>query len=114
MSDSHRRFNWVLVALLLILPFGYALFEARRYLEGPTIEISSPSPYESVEGPEVTVRGFGKNLSYLYINGAQAYLNEKGELIWVYTPPRGYTTLQARATDRFGREVSVSIPFIVK
>ncbi len=114
MTDPRRNLRRLSILVGLILLAGYALFEARRYIQGPVIQITEPKAGEVVTGPAVYVVGFGRNLSYLYINGAQAYLNEKGELSFTYTPPRGYTVLTAEAKDRFGRSKIIYIPFVVK
>lgn len=114
MSDSRRTAKRLSILIILVLVLGYALFEARRYIEGPIIHIDTPKSGQSLTGPAVHVTGYGRNLSYLYINGAQAYLNEKGELSYTYTPPVGYTVLTAKAQDRFGRSRTVYISFNVK
>jgi hypothetical protein len=114
MTDSRKAVRQFGLLIILLLGIGYALFEARRYTEGPIIHIQSPTEGEVVEGPAVHVTGYGKNLSYLYINGSQAYLNENGELMYTYTPPLGYTVLTAEARDRFGRSRTIYIPFKVK
>lgn len=114
MSDSRPRLKRLAFAALILLLLGFGLFEARRYLTGPVLVIDRPLPGSVIEGPAVRVSGHAANLSYLHINGAQAFVDENGTLSWVYTPPKGYTVLTAKASDRFGRERVVSIPFIVK
>jgi hypothetical protein len=114
MSNSRPRLGRVALIFGVVILIGYGLFEARRYLTGPVIVIESPAPYEEVAGPSVTIRGHGENLSFLYINGEQAYLDEEGRLAWVYAPPLGYTVLIARAEDRFGRAREVRVPFVIK
>lgn len=114
MNDSRPRLKRLLSIAGILLLLGYGLFEARRYLTGPILAIDRPTPGEVIDGPTVRVSGHAENLSYLYINGTQAFVDEHGTISWVYTPPRGYTVLTARASDRFGRERTVSIPFIVK
>ena len=114
MSDSRPSLKRLVILSALVLLLAYGIFEARRYLEGPVVRIDRPAEGETVEGPSVRVSGHAENLSYLYINGAQAYVDENGSISWVYTPPKGYTVLEVRASDRFGRERTVSVPFIVK
>lgn len=114
MSESRPRFKRLFLAVCILLLVGFALFEARRYLAGPVLVIHSPLPGQSLDGPSIRVSGHAENLSYLHINGAQAYVDENGTISWVYAPPKGYTVLTATASDRFGRERVVSIPFIVK
>lgn len=114
MTNPTSRLRKVALLIALIFLLAYGLFEARRYIEGPVLQISEPKEGESVVGPAVHVVGFGRNLSYLYINGAQAYLDEKGGLNFTYTPPQGYTVLTLEAKDRFGRTRTIHTSFIVK
>ena len=114
MTDGRKRIGRIGIALILILIASYALFESRRYLEGPVITITSPTDGGVVEGLPVHVTGTGENLSYFYINGSQAFLNEDGTFSFLYTPPQGYTTLRARGEDRFGRSTEVVVRFTVE
>lgn len=114
MSQSRTHFGRLALLVLIVLVAAYGLFEARRYLAGPSVTIDTPKSYQTLGGPAVHVSGHGENLSYLYINGTQAFLDEHGTISFVYTPPSGYTVLTAEARDRFGRSVRITIPFIVK
>ena len=114
MTDPRRNLRRLGIIIFLCLLVAYGLFEARRYIAGPGLRIDEPRPQESVQGPAVHIAGHGSNLSYLYINGAQAYLNEKGDISYTYTPPPGYTVLTVMGKDRFGRTRTVYIPFVVK
>ena len=114
MTDPRKQMRrWALIIAVLLLA-SYALFEARRYIQGPVIHVDEPFAGGSVEGPDVHIRGYGRNLSYLYINGTQAYLNEEGKLDFTYTPPKGFSILTAEGKDRFGRATTIHIPFVVK
>lgn len=115
MSDFSRpKLKRLIFLIALIAIASYGLFESRRYLEGPIIRIDRPAPGETLEGPAIRVSGYARNVSYLYINGTQAFVDENGILLWSYVPPKGYTVLTARAVDRFGRSREVTVPFIVK
>ena len=113
MTDGRRRIRYVGICIALLLIIGYAGFEARRYLEGPIIQIDSPKEGETLTGHAVRVTGHGENLSYFYINGYQAYLDRDGSFSYLYTPPEGYATLTAQGRDRFNRSVTVTVRFTV-
>lgn len=99
----------IIVALLLIV--GYALFEARRLIEGPTLVIDSPQDGSATSTTLVTVTGRVQNISFLTINDHAASADEEGRFVYRYSPPVGYTALTATALDRFGRRVSKTITF---
>lgn len=114
MTDSRKEIRrWALIIIVLALA-SYGLFEARRYLQGPVIRVDEPQPNASIEGPSVQIKGYGRNLSYLYINGTQAYLDEEGKLDFTYTPPTGFSIATLEGKDRFGRMTTTHIPFVVK
>lgn len=102
-----------LIALALLLVFGYGLFEARRLLQGPDIQVLSPRPGSATSSVVVTIEGTAENISFLTINDAVAYTDESGKFVYRYAPPAGYTEILVAATDRFGRSARVRVPFTV-
>ncbi len=99
----------IIAALLLIA--GYALFESRRIIEGPTLVIDSPIDGSATSSALVTVSGRVENISFLTINDHTASADEQGRFVYRYSPPTGYTALTVAATDRFGRRVVKTISF---
>src|SRR3989344_3121382 len=105
-----RRIVIVLVVLAVVL---YGLFEARRLIEGPYINIEYPADGSATSTTLVTVVGTAENISFLTINDAPSYTDEAGEFVYRFSPPAGYTTVTVAATDRFGRRASKSVSFNV-
>lgn len=105
-----RRFVFILAGLLVI---GYGLFEARKLIEGPEITIDFPAPYSATSSSIVTVAGTAQNISFLTINDAPAYTDERGLFVYRFSPPAGYTVVTVAASDRFGRKTSKSVPITV-
>ncbi|HVU80283.1 MAG TPA: hypothetical protein VHD37_02885 [Candidatus Paceibacterota bacterium] len=105
-----RRAVLVLLALALI---GYGLFEARRLLGGPFIEIDAPLDGTATSSPIVTIMGRAENISFLTINDAPAYTDEAGRFSLRLTPPPGYAIFTVAATDRFGRRASAQVHITV-
>jgi hypothetical protein len=101
----------IIVAALLIVAYG--VFEARRILSGPSIDILSPTSGSATSTTLVTVMGTVENISFLTINDYAAFADEQGKFVYRYSPPPGYTVLTVAATDRFGRRVERSISFNV-
>lgn len=100
-----------IVALVVLVIFGYGVFEARRIIAGPELIIDSPLNGSATSTTLVTVTGRVQNISFLTINDKPAFANEQGQFVYRYSPPMGYTALTARATDRFGRKVEKRVTF---
>lgn len=99
----------ILVALACVVVIGYGLFEARRFLEGPQISITSPTNGSATSSPAVHITGTAQNISFLTINDAPAYTNKAGYFSATLSPPTGYTVVTVAAVDRFGRRASQSV-----
>lgn len=103
----------LLVALVVLVIFGYGLFESRRLIEGPTLSIDTPQGGSATSSAIVTITGRVENISFLTINGKTASADEQGLFVYRYSPPTGYTIATAVATDRFGRRVEKRVEFNV-
>jgi hypothetical protein len=103
----------ILILLAIIAIVGYGVFEARRLITGPTIDIRSPQSGSATSSVVVTVVGEAQNISFLTINDAPAYTDKQGKFVYRFAPPPGYSTVTVAATDRFGRRASKSISITV-
>lgn len=103
----------IIIALVVLVIFGYGVFEARRIIAGPELIIDSPQDGSATSTVLVTVMGRVENISFLTINDKPAFANEQGQFVYRYSPPMGYTALTARAVDRFGRKVERRVTFNV-
>lgn len=99
----------LIIGAAILLVVGYALFEARRLIEGPELAILSPTSGSATSSALVTIRGTAKNISFLTINDAPSFTNEAGEFVYRFAPPPGYTVVTVAAADRFGRRAQTSI-----
>lgn len=97
----------VVFSILGVLSYG--LWEARKLIEGPGITIDVPANGSATSSAAVVIAGTAQNISFLTINDAPAYTDEKGYFYTTLTPPPGYTTLTVAASDRFGRRVSKTV-----
>ncbi len=97
----------VLLIAGIVLFIGYTLFEARRYLSGPSITIISPQDGDHFMHPFVTISGVIKNASFITLNGRRVFTDEEGRFTEALLLPMGYTVLVITAKDRFNREITV-------
>lgn len=84
---------------------GYAGFELRNSLIGPTLIISNPLPGHTLPSSVTTITGTAKNVSFLYLNGRQIYTNESGIFEETVLLPQGYNVLSLEAIGRFNKKI---------
>jgi hypothetical protein len=101
--------NRLLIALAILVVLGYGLFEARKLLEGPQIEITSPRDGSATSSSLVLIEGTAQNIAFLTINDAPAFTDQTGKFVETISPPPGYTVITLAAVDRFGRRASKSV-----
>jgi hypothetical protein len=104
-----RALSFVLFILVGAAVVGYGVFEAHKLVEGPIITIDYPDNGSATSSTEVIISGTAENISFLTIDGVQAYTDEAGHFYEDLTPAPGYTILTVAAKDRFGRSVSKEI-----
>ncbi len=107
-----RRFvRLCFLILFVLLIASYLVFQSRNFINGPQIAILEPT--DSVHhDPTVMVRGTVRNITYLSLNGTEIHTTESGDFSHELVLENGYTIMTLYATDRFGRETSVSRPFV--
>ncbi len=105
-----RKALFILAAVAIL---AYGLFEARRLIGGPSITIDAPIDGTATSTSVVTISGTAENISFLTINDAPAFTDEKGRFSQRLSPPPGYAIFTVAATDRFGRRTSAQVHITV-
>jgi hypothetical protein len=109
-----RRTNkkGVLIALVLLLITSvYGVFQARVLIEGPTLNVHSPTSGETVTGELLEVRGDTKNVTHVHVNGRPVLLDTKGTFSEKLATPEGYGVILVEAQNRFGHTIEEQIEF---
>lgn len=97
-----------LAAIVLIILLGYGVVEARHLLSGPSIDLDIPSNYTTFEEGFVTISGRANNAENLTLNGGPLPIDEEGAFQKIILLPSGSGILSLTATDRFGRQASIT------
>lgn len=105
-----KRLTIVVLALLIV---GYGLFEARRLIGGPEISIETPQDGSATSLQIITISGTARNISFLTINGHEAFIDETGHFTQDISPPPGYAIFTVQASDRFGRKATAQVHITV-
>lgn len=107
---SPRRTIILIIALAAaVLLVGYGIFEGRKLIEGPQIEIKTPSNGSATSTAAVVISGLAENISFLTINDAPAFTDESGRFAVTLSPAPGYTVFVVQGVDRFGRRTSKQV-----
>lgn len=97
-----------LIALVLVVLFGYGFIEAWPLLAGPSLSIVSPEQNALYSDGIVSIQGNAARAAQLTLNGAPVLRDQNGSFSSTLTFPRGGSILTFVATDRFGRTVTAT------
>lgn len=93
----------------IVVGLGYGGFEARRLVAGPQVEVLSPATGSATSSSHLLLTGVAHNISFLTVNGQQAYTDESGRFALLVAPSPGYAAFEVAGTDRFGRRTSKEV-----
>ena len=92
----------ILLGIVIVtLIVGYALFQARHLISGPTITLLEEIP-SVIATSTITVHGKAENIVSLSLNGRPIFTTDEGIFEEVVTVPNGYTIVTIEAVDRYG------------
>lgn len=103
----------VIAALVLFLFFGYLLFQYRYVFIPPSLTLSTPVPGATVK-QELIVSGKTDSNATVLVNNNPVTLNEQGEFTKRLSLFPGKTNLTVKATNRLGKETTVTREIVVR
>lgn len=104
------RLTKLALGLFFVLVIGYALFETRNMLFGPSITV----PTQTIETHEqlVTITGQARHISELSMNGAEVVVTEEGAFEEPYLLTEGLNRIVLDARDKYGRRAQKIIEVV--
>jgi len=105
-----------IVALILVaVGIGaYVFFQGYDLIRGPVLEVYTPSNGSSFEESLIEITGVAKNISFIYLNNNQIFVDSKGNFNQKLLLLPGYNIITLRATDKFSREVRRELHLILE
>jgi hypothetical protein len=113
-SDLKSTMRGLIVVGALLILGGYALFEARGIIIGPTIEITGPKNGEGFDESLTTIEGHAKHVSFISLNDHPITVNESGYFREKLLLSPGYNIIKLKVVDRFGRERTSFLELLFK
>jgi hypothetical protein len=101
---------WFIVLLVIVFT-GYAGYQARNLIRGPSIALLGEVSAVQHERA-VTLIGTAENVVVLRLNGREIHTNEQGRFEHTLTLENGYTIMTLEAEDRYGRKTDLTRSFI--
>lgn len=95
------RLTYIALGVFFLIVLGYAYYEARGLLFGPSITVSSK--ITEVHEPFVTIKGQADRISSLSMNGKSIPVTENGAFEEPYILSPGYNRIVLDASDKYGR-----------
>src|SRR3990167_5254127 len=95
------RLTYIALGVFFLIVLGYAYYEARGLLFGPSITVSSS--VTEVREPFIMIRGQADRISSLSMNGKTIPVTEDGAFEEPYLLSAGYNRIVLDASDKYGR-----------
>ena len=116
MSRRETKFylKGLVIAIFIVILFGYGLFEIWNYATGPKILLTSPPDGLAVSESLLTVAGQIKNTQILKLNGRAIDVTEEGYFTEQILLSYSYNVLELKAKDRFGKETEQKLQIVYK
>ncbi len=95
------RITQVALGIFFLIVIGYAYFEARGILYGPSISVTSQ--VTEVHDPLIMVQGQAEHIASLSMNGKQISVTENGAFEEPYLLAPGDNRIVLDARDTYGR-----------
>lgn len=98
-----NRVAFLGLAVFFIAVLGYAYFEARNVIYGPSIALATTMPSNVVHEQMVLIRGVAKNIVEIQMNGRIISTTEDGSFKEAHLLAHGYNKILLTARDKIGR-----------
>ena len=105
-ENKRSNIKKIIIAIVVVVFVGYAIFEARSLIQGPDLIIYSPKDNEVVKNPVLDIQGKAKNIFQLTINGRPIFITPDGLFYDKLLLLNGYNTIEVKVKDKFDQESS--------
>jgi len=100
----------IALVIFFLIILGYAYFEARGILFGPTIQIAQS--IQEVSSPYIDITGTTTHIADLMMNGQSVPVTEAGVFDIPYALSPGYNRIVLDAKDKYGKSTEKVIEIV--
>ncbi len=105
LNDSGFNLKRFLAITSIVLLIGYAIFNAKHLITGPSIEIFNPTTEELETSKNIfAVKGRALNVTMLKLNDRQISIDTEGFFEEKLLLSEGFNIINIEARDRFGKK----------
>ncbi|MDB5237930.1 MAG: hypothetical protein JWM46_200 [Candidatus Kaiserbacteria bacterium] len=106
------RITRVAIGIFFLVVVGYAYFELRGILFGPSVTVAGTA--SSTNDPSVSIAGSAQRISSLSLNGKAVTVTQTGAFDEPYLLAPGLNRIVLEAKDKYGRDTKqiISIVYI--
>jgi len=99
----------------LVFLVSYGLFNARKLIMGPSIEIFEPKTEEvETDSNIITIKGKALNAAFINLNERPIFADTNGIFEEKLLLSEGFNTIEIKARDRFKKEIQKTVTVYYK
>jgi len=115
MMQSHftlrTALGWFLGVAIVVACIGYILWQSRLLLTGPVITVDATVP-TATSDISIEITGVAENIVWITLNGRAILTTATGNFKERIYLENGYTIVQLKAADRYGRTTTQTYPIV--
>jgi len=100
------------ITFLVVVIVGYSIFQARKILEGPDLNLTSPKSGTIYTEPLVEIAGTASNIKEIRLDDRPINITEEGEFREKLLLFPGYNIIKLSAEDKFGKKTEKKIELV--
>ena len=102
------------LSLLGLIIVGYSLFQAKKLISGPIIDIYTPQNGATYNQTLIEINGRAINVAYINLNNHKIFTDKNGYFKEQLLLSPGYNILKLDAKDKFGTYTEKKLELILK
>ncbi len=102
------------VVFVVVLLGVYFFIQARPFLVGPKISLSTPQRGEVFNNSYIKIEGIALGAESFSLNGRNVLLDSSGRFSEGLILAKGYNIIELSAKDRFGKTTSKKLEVVLK
>ncbi len=115
MTHERNAKTWLkigIITFLAVLIVGYSIFQARKILGGPNLNLTSPKQGIIYTDPLIEITGTASNIKEIRLDDRPINITEEGVFREKLLLFPGYNIIKLSAEDKFGKKTEKKIELV--